>query len=58
MDVVNDNPFEDSFTQQLIGDTGFSTWAGLLWPLTALYLAAKKRKENKRQTDSGGGVTE
>jgi preprotein translocase subunit SecA len=56
--LVNDNPFEDSFTQQLIGDTGFSTWAGLLWPLTALYLAAKKRKENKRQTDSGGGVTE
>jgi preprotein translocase subunit SecA len=51
--LVNDNPFEDSFTQQLIGDTGFSTWAGLLWPLTALYLAVKKHKENKRQIGSG-----
>jgi preprotein translocase subunit SecA len=51
--LVNDNPFEDSFTQQLIGDIGFSTWAGLLWPLTALYLTAKRRKENKRQPDSG-----
>jgi preprotein translocase subunit SecA len=42
--LVNDNPFEDSFTQQLMGDIGFSTWAGLLWPLTALYLAANRRK--------------
>jgi preprotein translocase subunit SecA len=52
--LVNDNPFEDSFTQQLIGDIGFSTWAGLLWPLTALYLAAKRHRENKRQSDPGG----
>ena len=47
--LVNDNPLEDSFSQQLMGNIGFSTWAGLLWPLTALYLAVKRRK---RRNDS------
>jgi preprotein translocase subunit SecA len=45
--LVNDNPFEDAFAMELIGNTGLSLWAGLLWPLTGLYFMAKKFKENK-----------
>jgi preprotein translocase subunit SecA len=52
--LVNDNPFEDSFSQQLIGNVGFSSWAGLLWPLTALYFAVKKIKEKKTLKDKDG----
>jgi preprotein translocase subunit SecA len=49
--LVNDNPFEDSFSQQLIGNAGFSSWAGLLWPLTALYFMVKRFKDKKRRSD-------
>lgn len=45
--LINDNPFDDAITGQLMGDTGFSLWAGLLWPLTIMhYLLRKKGKRN------------
>jgi preprotein translocase subunit SecA len=43
--LVNDNPFEDQLTMQLMGDPGFSAWAGLLWPLTAIHFLLKKLKK-------------
>jgi len=47
--LVNDNPFEDSFSQLLLGNVGFSSWAGLLWPLTALYMVVKRMKGKKER---------
>lgn len=42
--LINDNPFDDAVTGQLMGDTGYSLWAGLLWPLTMLHYYLKKRR--------------
>jgi preprotein translocase subunit SecA len=45
--LINDNPFDDVITGQLMGNTGFSLWAGLLWPLTLLQIALKKAGKRK-----------
>jgi preprotein translocase subunit SecA len=48
--LVNDNPFDDAVTGLLMGDTGFSLWAGLLWPLTMLHYLLKKNGKRKPET--------
>jgi preprotein translocase subunit SecA len=48
--LINDNPFDPMLEIQLKGNIGLSAWAGLLWPLTALYFLVRrigKKKENK-----------
>jgi preprotein translocase subunit SecA len=47
--LVNDDPLEDKFALAFANDIGFSAWAGLLWPLTALYFLL--RKEKTRRTE-------
>ncbi|MBN1578380.1 MAG: accessory Sec system translocase SecA2 [Chitinispirillaceae bacterium] len=41
--LVSDNPFEDNPDLQLSGNMGYSVFAGLLWPLTAMMLMMKRR---------------
>jgi hypothetical protein len=45
--LVNDNPFENNFGIQLIGDTGLQVAAGIFGPLVALeYYFRMKKKQN------------
>jgi preprotein translocase subunit SecA len=46
--LINDNPFDPMLEIQLKGNIGLSAWAGLLWPLTALYFLVRRMK--KRNT--------
>jgi preprotein translocase subunit SecA len=43
--LVSDDPFRDKFEMQFTGNIGFSLWAGLLWPLTALYFAINRKRK-------------
>jgi preprotein translocase subunit SecA len=48
--LINDNPFDPMLEIQLKGNIGLSAWAGLLWPLTALYFLVRRvgiKKGNK-----------
>jgi preprotein translocase subunit SecA len=47
--LVNDDPLEDKFALAFANDIGFSAWAGLLWPLTALYFFLRKAGEKKKE---------
>jgi preprotein translocase subunit SecA len=47
--LVNDDPLEDKFALAFVNDIGFSAWAGLLWPLTALYFFLRKAGEKKKE---------
>jgi preprotein translocase subunit SecA len=46
--LINDNPFDPMLELQLKGNIGLSAWAGLLWPLTALYFLFRRVAEKKR----------
>jgi len=50
--LVNDDPLEDKFALAFANDIGFSAWAGLLWPLTALYFFMRKTKQRHAETES------
>jgi preprotein translocase subunit SecA len=45
--LINDNPFDPMLEIQLKGNIGLSAWAGLLWPLTALYFLARRFGKKK-----------
>ena len=45
--LVNDNPFENNFGIQLIGDTGLQVAAGIFGPLVALEYYFRRKKINK-----------
>ncbi|MBN1757910.1 MAG: accessory Sec system translocase SecA2 [Chitinispirillaceae bacterium] len=45
--MVSDNPFEDDPDMQLFGNTGYSLFAGILWPFTMLILLLKKGRRRK-----------
>ena len=55
-----DNPFEDDPDMQLFGNTGYSLFAGLLWPFTMLVLLFKKKRTRQQSTATatGGSVLE
>lgn len=46
--LVSDNPFEDNPDLQMSGNMGYSVFAGLLWPLTALMLMMKRKNASSR----------
>jgi preprotein translocase subunit SecA len=45
--LINDNPFEEKMIAQMSGNMGVSAWAGLLWPLWALYLLFRRRPRDE-----------
>jgi preprotein translocase subunit SecA len=47
--LINDNPFDPMLEIQLKGNVGLSAWAGLLWPLTALYFVAKRLSQKRSE---------
>ena len=51
--LVSDNPFEDNPDLQMSGNMGYSVFAGLLWPLTALMLM-RRRKKTATHRDTPG----
>ncbi len=46
--MVSDNPFEDDPDMQLFGNTGYSLFAGLLWPVTMLVLLLKRQRGKEK----------
>jgi preprotein translocase subunit SecA len=47
--IVNDNPFENIFGIQLIGDAGLQIGAAIMTPFLALHLFFRKRKKRKNR---------
>ncbi len=52
--LVNDDPFEQRFGLQLLGNVGISLGAALLWPITVLTLLMERKKERKNKKSEGG----
>lgn len=45
--LVNDDPFERKYGMQMISNITVNAFAGLLWPITALFLLLKKFSKKK-----------